>query len=154
MKRKWMRWLGILLILAAVMTVVCQHVSIDHDITMAGGCISISFDKWDMLRADKLVVTCKGQEYISEDTDFVRAFAEATLAGTYTDYCCADENYTTVEIYRGDRLLRRYRYIENHDAFAYEAGPAHWVLFGKESHAFVTGETIDQFRQMLGLPVY
>ena len=151
MKRKW---LCILLILAAMVTFLWLNVSVDHDITMAGGCVSISFDKWAMRRADKLVVTCKGEQYVSEDSDFVRGFAEATLAGTYTDYCCADENYATVEIYRGDRLLRRYRYIENHDAFAYEADLTHWVLFGRESHAFVTGEVINAFRQMLGLRVY
>lgn len=154
MKEKWMKRIGTLLILAAVITLLCVNVSIGQDIAMAGGCVSISFDKWDMLRADKLVVTCKGQQYVSEDTDFVRSFAEATLSGTMTDYCCAKENYATVEIYRGERLLRRYRYIENHDAFAYEGDMSHWVLFGKEAHAFVSGKTIDQFRQMLGLHVY
>ena len=85
MKRKW---LCILLIFVAVVTFLCLNVSIDSDIAMAGGCVSISFDKWDMRRADKMVVICKGQQYVSENTDFVRGFAEATLAGTYTDYCC------------------------------------------------------------------
>ena len=151
MKRKW---LCIVLLLAAVVAFLWLNVSIDHDITMAGGCVSISFDKWNMRRADKMVVTCKGQQYVSEDIAFVQSFAEATLSGTYTEYCCSNENYATVEIYRGDRLLRRYRYVENHDAFAYEGDWTHWVLFGKEAHAFVNGETIDQFRQLLGLHVH
>ena len=150
------RWigLGIGLIFAAAIVLLSLNVSIAQDIAMAGGCISVSFDKWDMRRADKMVVTCKGAQYVSEDTEFVRDFAEGTLAGTMTDYCCAKENYATVEIYRGDRLLRRYRYVENHDAFAYEADGTHWVLFGEESHAFVSGETIRQFRRMLGLNTY
>ena len=151
MKRKW---LCILLILALAGGALVAHVSVGQDIAMAGGCVSINFDKWAMRRADKLVVICNGQQYVSEDVDFVRAFAEATLSGTMTDYCCANENYAAVEIYRGDRLLRRYRYVENHDAFAYEGDGIHWVLFGKEAHAFVTGEVIDQFRLLVGLPVY
>lgn len=127
------------------------NVSIGGEPWMAGGCVTVNFDKWDMRRADKLVATYNGQQYVSEDADFVRAFAEATLSGTWTEYCCSNENVAAVEIYRGDRLLRRYRYVENHDAFAYEADPTHWVLFGKEGHAFISGDICNQFRQLLGL---
>jgi hypothetical protein len=131
----------------ALLLVLFLNVSISGAPHMAGGAICISFDKWDMLRADKIIISCHGKTYTVTDPAFIRAFTQETLAGTYSDYCCANLNDGWVEIYRGDRLLRRMRYIANHDAFAYEADAAHWVLFGEEGHAFLTKETWEQLHE-------
>ena len=135
----------------ALITLLAFHVSIDGDPTSAGGCVCISFDKWDMRRADRLVIQFRGETYTITDPDFVRSFANDTLAGTYTDYCCANLNDGWVEIYRGDRLIRHMRFIENHGAFAYEADALHWVLFGDEGHAFLSHQTDKQLRQLIGI---
>ncbi len=117
---------------------------------MAGGAICISFDKWDMLRADKIIIDYRGELYTVTDSEFVQAFSKETLAGTYSEYCCSNLNDGWVEIYRGDRLLRRMRYIANHDAVAYEADITHWVLFGKEGHAFLSPNMWKKFYEIIG----
>ena len=138
---------GILLI-----TLLAFHVSIDCDPYSAGGCVCISFDKWDMLHADKLVIEFQGETHTITDLSFIRRFTRDTLAGTYTDYCCANLSDGSVQIYRGDRLIRDMRFIENHGAFAYKADSLHWVLFGDEGHAFLSHETDQQLRQLIKQP--
>ena len=114
----------------------------------AGGAVCISFDRWDMLRADRIIINLHGEIYTITDHEFVQAFSKETLAGTYSEYCCSELNDGWVEIYRGDRLLRRMRYIANHDAFAYEADIAHWVLFGKEGHAFLSRDMCNKLQEI------
>ena len=116
---------------------------------MAGGAVCISFDKWDMLRADKIIIDYRGELYTVTDPEFVQTFSKETLAGTYSEYCCSNLNDGWVEIYWGDRLLRRMRYIANHDAVAYEADLTHWVLFGKEGHAFLSKDTWEKLHQII-----
>ena len=150
-KKKWIKS-ACLCTGIALAVLLILNVSINGDPYSAGGCVCISFDKWDMLRADKLVVKFRGETYTITDPDFVRSFAGDTLAGTYTDYCCAILDDGWVEVYRGDRLIRHMRFIENHGALAYEADSLHWVLFGDEGHAFLSHETDKQLRQLIKQP--
>lgn len=129
---------------------VSQFVSIDGEPWMAGGAVCISFDKWDMMRADRLVVGYRGKTYTITERELVRAFSKETLAGTYSDYCCAGLNEGWVEVYRGDRLLRRMRYVGNHNAIAYEADDTHWVLYGEEGHAFLSNDTWNKLYAIIG----
>lgn len=126
------------------------NVSINGKPFDAGGTICISFDKWDMMRADKIVFAVGGETYTVTDAEFIRAFSQETLAGTFHEYCCSNLNEGRVEIYRGERLLRRMRYIANHDAFAYEADITHWVLFGKEGHAFLSKDMWEKLHSIIG----
>lgn len=125
------------------------NMSISGEPWMAGGAVCISFDKWDMLRADKIIIGYRGETYTVTDPEFVQAFSQETLAGTYSDYCCSNLDDGWVEIYRGNRLLRRMRYIANHEAFAYEADAAHWVLFGEEGHAFLSSDMWKKLREVI-----
>lgn len=139
--------IGLCAVLLAVM--LATNVSIGGAPTMSGGCVCISWDKWDMMRADKIVLTMPDETYTVTDPDLIRILAEETLTGDYTDYCCAKAEDGWMEIYRGERLLRRMRYIENHNAFAYEADGSHWVLFGSEGHAFLSANTMKKLRESL-----
>lgn len=125
------------------------NVSISGEPWMAGGAVCISFDKWDMLRADKIIIGYRGKTYTVTDPEFVQSFSKETLAGTYSDYCCSNLDDGWVEIYRGDRLVRRMRYIANHEAFAYEGDLTHWVLFGKEGHAFLSRDVWEKLREII-----
>lgn len=126
------------------------NVSISGEPWMAGGAVCISLDKWDMLRADKIVLCYRDETYTITDPAFIQAFSQETLSGTYSGYCCSCQDNGWVEIYRGDRLLRRMRYITNHEAFAYEANAAHWVLFGEEGHAFLSRNTAKKLHELIG----
>ena len=139
------------LVLSILIVTLSLNVSIAGEPGMAGGCVCISFDKWDMQRADKIVIEFRGETYTVTDPEFVRSFCQRTTAGTYSDYCCAHHQEGSIEIYRQGRLIRRMRYVENHDAIVYDADPTHWVLFGTEGHAFLTGDICGQFRQLVGL---
>ncbi|MBR2890259.1 MAG: hypothetical protein IKC09_08310 [Oscillospiraceae bacterium] len=126
------------------------NVSISGEPWMAGGAVCISFDKWDMLRSDKIVIGYRGKTYTVTEPGFVQAFSKDTLSGTYSGYCCSNQDDGWVEIYRGDRLLRRMRYIANHEAFAYEADAAHWVLFGEEGHVFLSTDVWKKLHEIIG----
>ena len=125
-------------------------VSISGEPWMAGGAVCISFDKWDMRRADKIIIDYHGKTYTVTDPEFIKVFSEETLSGTYSDYCCSHSDDGKVKIYRGDRLVRRMRYIVNHDAFAYESDLTHWVFFGKEGHSFLSEDTGIKLREITG----
>lgn len=142
--------IGLVCLCLILLIALSLNVSISGEPWMAGGAVCISFDKWDMLRADKLIIGFRGETYTVTDPEFIRAFSKETLAGTYSDYCCSNLNDGWVEIYRGDRLLRRMRYIANHEAFAYEADATHWVLFGKEGHAFLSSDLRQKLQEIIG----
>jgi len=151
MLHKKKRIAAILVSLCAVLliAVLFLNVSIAGEPLMAGGCVCISFDKWDMQRADKIIFKFGGESHTVTDPEFIRAFCDETMAGTYHDYCCAQLEDGWVEIYRGDRLVRRMRYIANHEAFVYEANAAHWVLFGEAGHAFLSNELQAQLHTLI-----
>lgn len=149
-KKKWIK-IGLISLSLLLLIALPFSVGISGEPRMAGGAVCISFDKWGMLRADKIVIGYRGKTYTVTDPEFVRAFSQETLAGTYSDFCCSNQNDGWVEIYRGDRLLRRMRYIANHDAFAYKADAAHWVLFGKEGHAFLSGDLYNKLHEIIGI---
>lgn len=142
--------IGLVSLCLILMIILPLNVGISGEPLDAGGAICISFDKWDMLRADKLIIGFDGETYTVTDPGFIRVFSKETLAGTLTEYCCSNLNEGWVEIYRGDRLVRRMRYIANHEAFAYEADITHWVLFGKEGHAFLSRDTWEKLQEIIG----
>ena len=147
-KKKWIRICLIsLTLILLIVSFLC--ISISGEPLMAGGAVCISLDKWDMLRADKIIIGFQGETYTVTDSEFIRAFSQETLAGTRYEYCCSNENDGWVEIYRGERLLRRMRYIANHEAFAYEADSTHWVLFGKEGHAFLSKDLWEKLHETI-----
>ena len=104
----------------------------------SGGCVCVSFDKWNMLTADRLVLCVGNKQYESADTALIRSVAWESAAGTHNEYCCSHLDDGWIEIYKGDHLIRRMRWIRNHGSLAYEADPGHWVLFGDEAHAFLS----------------
>ena len=142
--------IGLVILCMTLLITLSLCVSISGEPWMAGGTVCISFDKWDMLRADKIIIGYRGETYTVTDLKFVQSFSKETLSGTYSDYCCSNLDDGWVEIYRGDRLLRRMRYIANHEAFAYEADRTHWVLFGKEGHAFLSSDLQQKLQEILG----
>lgn len=128
----------IIVCLAVILPILYLNVGIAMS-TDCGGCLTISFDKFDMMTADRLVVFDGEREVTITDVDFVRSLTAETVAGTSKEYCCANlDEGAWVEVYKGDRLVRHMRYIENHHALAYKADLFHWVLFGKEGHAFLS----------------
>jgi len=148
-KKMWIRICRVTLCLILVIALfLC--VGISGEPLDAGGATCISFDKWDMLRADKIIISFRGETYMVTDPEFIRAFSKETLAGTFHEYCCSNLDDGWVEIYRGDRLVRHMRYIANHEAFAYEADLTHWVLFGKEGHAFLSSDLGQKLQKILG----
>lgn len=148
-KKKWIR-IGFVSLTLILLIALFLCVSISGEPLMAGGAVCISFDKWDMLRADKIIINYRGETYTVTDSEFIQSFSKETLAGTYSEYCCSNLDDGWVEIYRGSRLLRRMRFIANHDAFAYEADLTHWVLFGKEGHAFISSDLRQKLQEIVG----
>lgn len=147
-KKKWIR-IGFASLTLILLITLFLFVSISGDPLMAGGAVCISFDKWDMMRADKIIIHYLGETYTVTDIEFVQAFSKETLAGTYSAYCCSNLDDGWVEIYRGNRLVRHMRYIANHEAFAYEADITHWVLFGKEGHAFLSKDMWEKLHKIV-----
>ena len=99
----------------------------------------------------KIVIEFRGQTHTVTDRNFILGFTQATMAGTYSDYCCANLQEGRIDIYRGDTLLRSMRYVENHDAVVYDEDASRWVLGGEEAHVFLTGWVKDELRKLLKL---
>lgn len=146
-KKIYRRILAWCITVVAVLLLVL-NVSLDCSLD-AGGCLSVSFDKWAMTHADRLVVFDGHKEVTITDRDFLRSFGKEVASGSLKDYCCAREEGAWAELYRGDRLVRRLRFIPNHDAFAYEADFCHWVLFGGEGHSFLSDDLRHQLSDYL-----
>lgn len=140
--------IGILCAAAVVVLFFLLNISIDCSLD-AGGCLSVSFDKWAMTHADRLVVFDGKKEVTITDRDFLRSFGKETASGSHKEYCCAGDKGAWAELYKGGQLVRKLRYIPNHDAFAYEADLAHWVLFGAEGHSFLSNELRHQLSDYL-----
>ena len=117
---------------------------------MAGGGVCVSFDKWNLMRSDKIVLEVSGEVYTITDEDLIRSISKESVAGTYSDYCCAHSPDGWMEIYRGDCLLRRMDYVSNHGALAYDADITHWVFFGEKGHAFLSNETRQKLETIIG----
>ena len=149
-KKKWTVAAVTAVCLIALILVLSLHVGVAGEPWTAGGSVCVSWDKQALRRADKVVLAVGEKTYTITDADLVRALAQDTLAGTHNDYCCARAEDGWMEIYRGDCLLRRMRYIANHDAFAYEADGSHWVLFGEEGHAFLSNDTAERLKSVVG----
>ena len=109
------------------------NVSIGSKIEMVRGCISIAFDKWDMMWADKAILYVDGQEYVITDIDLVREIAKDTAVATYYEECECTAGYKNdrwIELYVGDRQIRRMQWLESHDwVRTYDTDAFHWVLF-------------------------
>ena len=108
-ERKTLTLTALLIVCLILIIILLLNVSINGKPFDAGGAICISFDKWDMMRADKIVFVVRGETYTVTDAEFIRAFSQETLAGTFHEYCCSNLNEGVVEIYRVERLLRRMR---------------------------------------------
>lgn len=141
----------IVIVLTVLLALLVLNVGIAGRPEMAGGCVCVSFDRRDMLRADKIVIEFRGKTHTVTDRNFILGFTQAAMAGTYSDYCCANLQEGRIEIYRGDRLIRSMRYVENHDAVVYDEDAARWVLGGEEGHVFLTGWVKDELRRLLGM---
>ena len=76
---KMKKWIILgLVVLCSMLTitlVLTQCVSITGEPWMAGGAVCISFDKWDMVRADKVVISFCGETYTITEPEFVREFS-------------------------------------------------------------------------------
>lgn len=136
-----------IVILVAVLS---AHIGVDADLKMAGGGLCVSFDKWDVMRADKIIIHIDDETYTLTDIELIRSIARESVAGTYSDYCCAHSPDGWMEIYRGDKLLRRMDYVSNHGGLAYHSDVTHWVFFGEQGHAFLSNETRQKLETIIG----
>lgn len=124
------------------------NVAVGNKVTICGGCVSIAFDKWDMMWVDKMIVYVDGETYEITDTDLVREMARVTAVAEYYEGCQAIEserrsnNYTRwIELYVGERMVRRMPWLKNHDWIqVYEADAAHWIFFGNTGVGYVSEE--------------
>ena len=135
----------------------CIAVFLFLNVAIAGGwktdhsALCISFDKWDMMTADKVVIWDGPDQYTVTDPEFVRQITRETTVAEYNEqYCCASETGGWIEIYKGDRLVRRMRWVTSHSNVAYEADLLHWVFFGKEGHASLSNELREKLNELTG----
>lgn len=128
-KRKRILCLGVCLA-AAVVLIVLPAVSaaVSMNPSDNGGCFSVAFDKAAMRSADRAVICVNEERYEISDPALVREIADQTLAATNTDLRHPNTE-RWIELYRGDRLIRRMRWEDNHGGIVvYEADWLHWVF--------------------------
>lgn len=125
-----------LVILACVCPVVllflcCGLVSCNLFSRDAGACLAISpFGRLELLGVDKAVVAVDGEAVTVTDPELLGRIVDETKVATHAnvcDGCCMKER--SIQLYRGDRLVRSMKWIDGHDSIrVYEADLTHWIF--------------------------
>ena len=116
----------------ACLVIVCLlmliHVDVCFNTRDGGGCISVTFDKLQMMNADRAVIRVGDKSYEITDDELIRQITAETRVATNTDLC----NHNTdrwIDIYCGDTLIRSMMWENNHDGIiVYHADICHWVI--------------------------
>ena len=104
-----------------------------------GACVSLAFDKWDMMHVDKAILYVDDTEYIFTDIDFVRQIAKETAVAQYGWVCNEHEDNKTrrIELYRGEKLVRNMEYYSAHGYVrVYTSDWGHWLWFTDSEEGF------------------
>ena len=118
-----------------------------------GACVSLAFDKWDMMHVNKAILYVDDTEYIFTDIDFVRQIAKETCVAQYGWVCREHEDNKTrrIELYRGEKLVRNMEYYSAHGYVrTYKADWGYWLWFtdSKEGFAELSNEVFWKIERM------
>ena len=131
-KKKMMFALGgAALLLVTVVLWLTVAVNVKGAFTEGGGCIAVAFDKASVMNADKIIMRYGDVVHTITDPDCVREIAAGFVVANRSGLC---ESYTDnwLEIYNGDKLVRKIRWSEHGNlAEIYEVDAAHWVFPGE-----------------------
>jgi len=93
-----------------------------------GGCFSVTFDKFPMLIADRVVIRVGDKKFEITDNEMVCEVTSATICATNTDLRYPKTN-RWIDIYCGNILIRSMRWEDNHNGIiVYHADIFHWVF--------------------------
>ncbi|MDD6200516.1 MAG: hypothetical protein PUB93_04525 [Firmicutes bacterium] len=128
---------GLFVFLVALLILLFLNVSLRINPFDGGGCISIAFDKFPMLIANRAVICYGDVRYEITDIGLVREITSETRCATNTDLRHPNTD-RWIEIYCGDTLIRRMRWEDNHDGIiVYNAGVLHWIFPSNDGEGLV-----------------
>ena len=95
-----------------------------------GKCLAISpFGKLELLGVDKAVVTVDGEAVTVTDPALLERIVDATKVATHANVCDDSMKDRTIELYRGDRLVRSMKWSDCAGMLrVYEADLTHWIF--------------------------
>ncbi len=114
-------------------------------------CISVAFDKAAMKKVDRAAVIVDGTEYPITDPWLIRQLADQTVVSTHTLLCNSQEG-RWIELYDGDKLVRRMNWEQAHDGvIVYASDQTHWI-FGEAEYGqtYLTQEVLDALYEAIG----
>lgn len=95
------------------------------------GCFSITFDKFFMNTANRIVLRVGDKSYESTDTELVRKVTSETLLATNTHLCPGVGTHGWIDIYWGPIRVRSMCWTSE-GIVVYEAGVLHWIFTGED----------------------
>lgn len=143
--------------LLCVLVVLYLNVGIASDIGGSGGCISIVFDKFSMLFADRAVICVGKERYEITDRDLIHQITKETMCAGNTDLCYPKNINRWIEIYRGDTLVRRMQWRDDdfeEMVIAYQADGLHWISPSYDGHGivFISDELLAELNKVISTP--
>ena len=124
---KW-EWLIFLCIVSFILICVCFG---RMSFTPGSKFIALSpFGRLELLGVDRAVVTVDGESVTVTDAQLLGRIVDETTVATVADICdgcCLKDR--TIDLYRGDKLVRSMKWIDGHDnVLVYKADLTHWMF--------------------------
>ena len=140
-KRKIVLRCSIILIVLFVI----NHVAIAWNPLELYGCVSITFDKWEMNHADKIELISGEKTVEITDKEVFKELIKQTTVTNYQDGCKYREDIgRRIKIYYHGRVVREMIWYDEHNEIVqvYSADIKHWIPFSKtgEGYIYLPGE--------------
>lgn len=141
--RKWIRVVIITLSICLFMDVLnaLQILPFTYRVNLndAYGCVTVTFDTWAMKQADKVIIKANKKEITVTDKALIKEIIKETTVASNGPVGCANDR--TIEVYKGDRLIRSMSWGTCCDSVkVYDADAGHWLLLtgSKNPSGFVS----------------
>ena len=118
-----------------VLVILCLNVSFSFNLFGSYGCISVAFDKWDMMHVNKAYIVDGDNTYEITDRDLIKQISKETRVATKTDVRCQPVRW--IELYYNEKLVRRIGWTGCCDGGkVYTADASHWIWPSCEKEGF------------------
>lgn len=148
-KQKTKKIIKYICIIAAII-MLYLNVSVSFNLFGSYGCISVVYDKWDMMHVNKIYLQVGENRYEVSDPMLIDRIVDTTMVASMGGVQYFPD--IKMELYHNNKLVRRMSYgIGCGAAKVYEADMEHWVWPSSTGEGFVhfPTELIDRLQEII-----
>ena len=142
MKKKWIIIAVIAIAFISVVTTLAIVISYNvmvgkpektiHGGPYLTGCTSVAlFGKMEIAGVDKVIISSENKSLTITDEDLVNQIVDKTKVArwAYNTGCgCCEQRGWTIDLYRGDQLMRSMEWVEDDIVKVYDRDLTHWIF--------------------------